>query len=154
MNWGKSMSEKKEKLFRKKTLDRIKNPEQLDQYLRVTKPKVWFFFAAVLIFFVGLTVWVATGSVDTTVKADVTVKDKKAVITEKEQKESIVKVDTSGVGVGTEVIVYGNRFLATACEENEDGLKVLYADADSMMDGNYQGEIVVESVSAIQFLFG
>ena len=36
-------------LFRKKSLDRITSPEQLDEYLHVTSPSVWILLAAAIL---------------------------------------------------------------------------------------------------------
>ncbi len=147
------MSEQKGNIFRKKTVERIKSPEQLDQYLRVTRPGVWIVLLAVLLFFVGLISWAVTGSIDTTVDADVMVHDKRAVITEREQTNVITKVDMSEVGKGTDVLIDGENYQADSSEVDEDGRTVLYADTD-LPDGKYTAQILVESISAIRFLFG
>ena len=143
---------KKNSLFREKALERIKSPEQLDQYLKVTRPRVWVSLFAVLLFFIGLTLWAVTGHIDTTIGTDVTVKDKKAVITTKENENYLRKSEVSKLGEGTKVIILGREVTVTSCEEKEDGTKVMYADTEFLPDGKYPGEIVIESVNAIHFL--
>ena len=44
-------------LFRKKSLDRISSPEQLNDYLRVTNPTVWVVLGAVILLLLGVIVW-------------------------------------------------------------------------------------------------
>ncbi len=44
-------------LFRKTSMDRIRSPEQLNDYLRVTNPAVWVLLAALLLLLAGLAVW-------------------------------------------------------------------------------------------------
>ena len=58
--------EKKSILFRKKSLDRISEPDQLTDYLRVTKPMVWLVLAAILVMLLGLLFWSMTGTIDIT----------------------------------------------------------------------------------------
>ena len=147
------MSVQKGNIFRKKVVDRIKSPEQLDQYLRVTRPGAWITLFAILLFFVGLISWAVTGSIDTIVDADVLVHDKRAVITEREQTNMFTKVDMSRVGKGTAVLIDGESYQADSSEGDDDGLTVLYADTD-LPDGKYTARILVESISAIRFLFG
>lgn len=54
------------KLFRKKSLDRITSPEQLNDYIRVTNPGVWLLMFAVIFLLLGLCVWGIFGKLDTT----------------------------------------------------------------------------------------
>ncbi|MCR5792840.1 MAG: hypothetical protein K6G65_06700 [Lachnospiraceae bacterium] len=147
------MSDSKKSLFRKKTMERIKNPEQLDKYLRVPSPGVWVLLLAVLIFFVGLVVWSVMGHLETTVDAEVVVFNKKAVVTQIKQSEYVKKTDMSTVGKGTIVLIEGKEYVANKTEVNEEGLTVLYADTD-LPNGMYSAQIIVERINAIQFLLG
>lgn len=56
-------------LFRKKSLDRVNSPEQLNDYIRVASPGVWPVVLSVLVLLVGIFVWVRFGHVDATVDA-------------------------------------------------------------------------------------
>ncbi len=51
-------------LFRKKTLDKISSPEQLNDYIRVTKPSVWLTLLAVLLLLFGMLAWNILGTVE------------------------------------------------------------------------------------------
>ena len=42
-----------EKIFREKSIDRIKSPEMLDEYIKVANPGVWLSLAAILVFVIG-----------------------------------------------------------------------------------------------------
>ncbi|MDY4923192.1 hypothetical protein [Frisingicoccus sp.] len=46
----------KSELFRKKALDQISSPEQLNDYIRVVNPSIWFMMVGVIIFLVGVCV--------------------------------------------------------------------------------------------------
>ncbi len=60
-------------LFRKKSLERISSPEQLNDYIRVTTPSVWLVLVATVILLLGLLAWSIMGTIDEE-KADGTVK--------------------------------------------------------------------------------
>ena len=51
-------------LFRKKSMDRISSPEELNDYIRVTTPSVWLVLTATVIILVGTLIWGAIGTVD------------------------------------------------------------------------------------------
>ncbi len=51
-------------LFRKKSLQKISSPEQLDDYIRVTTPSVWLVLLALIILLAGLLVYSIFGTVD------------------------------------------------------------------------------------------
>lgn len=53
-------------IFRKKSLDRVSSPDQLDDYIRVTRPSVWAVFAAIVALLIGACVWGVLGYLDTT----------------------------------------------------------------------------------------
>lgn len=52
-------------VFRKKSLDRISSPEQLNDYIHVSSPGIWILLAAVIILLVGIGVWAAYGTMET-----------------------------------------------------------------------------------------
>ncbi len=51
-------------LFRKKSLDRISSPEQLNDYIRVTSAPVWIVLLAIVVLLVGLIAWATFGTVE------------------------------------------------------------------------------------------
>lgn len=54
-------------VFRKKSLDRISSPEQLNDYIHVSSPGIWILLAAVIILLVGIGVWATFGTMETKV---------------------------------------------------------------------------------------
>lgn len=51
-------------IFRKKSIERVSTPEQLNDYIRVTTPSVWVVLAAMTVLLIGMLVWGVFGSVD------------------------------------------------------------------------------------------
>lgn len=51
-------------LFRKKSLERVSSPEQLDDYIRVTTPSVWLILLALIVLLAGLLVYSICGTVE------------------------------------------------------------------------------------------
>lgn len=54
------------KIFRKSSLDRISSPEQLNDYIRISKPGIWMVLAALLVLTLALFVWGVFGNIPNT----------------------------------------------------------------------------------------
>lgn len=52
-------------IFREKSLDRISSPEELNQYVKVASPSIWFTLAAVIVFLAGICLWGVVGEIET-----------------------------------------------------------------------------------------
>ncbi len=50
-------------IFRKKSLERVTSPEQLNDYIKVTTPSVWVILAATLILIAGTLIWAVFGKI-------------------------------------------------------------------------------------------
>ncbi len=44
-------------VFRKKSLERLSSPEELNDYLHVTQPSVWVILTAIILLLAGLFIW-------------------------------------------------------------------------------------------------
>ncbi len=53
----------KEGLFRKKNLDRISSPEQLNDYIKVSNPSVWLIIGALVTIVVAFSIWSFSGTI-------------------------------------------------------------------------------------------
>lgn len=53
----------KESLFRKKSLDRITSPEQLNDYIKVSNPSVWLVISALIIVAISFSIWAFSGNI-------------------------------------------------------------------------------------------
>ena len=59
-----------ESLFRKKSIERISSPEEIDEYMRVTSPSMWLVLGAVILLLLGILVWSITGRIEETIEID------------------------------------------------------------------------------------
>ncbi len=50
-------------VFRKKSIDRVSSPEQLNDYIRVSSPSIWVLLAAIIVLLIGVIVWSVFGTV-------------------------------------------------------------------------------------------
>ena len=51
-------------IFREKSLERISAPEQLNDYIKVTKPSVWVVLIATILLIAGALVWAICGKIE------------------------------------------------------------------------------------------
>ena len=51
-------------IYREKSLNRVNNPEDLNDYIRVTTPSVWVVLIAIALILVAILGWMIFGTVD------------------------------------------------------------------------------------------
>ncbi|MBQ9519510.1 MAG: hypothetical protein IJR59_06425, partial [Firmicutes bacterium] len=51
-------------LFRKKSIDRISSPEQLNDFIEVARPSMWLAISAIVLLIIGMAVWACFGVVE------------------------------------------------------------------------------------------
>lgn len=56
-------------LFRKKNLERISSPEQLNDYIKVSNPSVWLIISALIIIIIAFSIWAFSGNITSEVSA-------------------------------------------------------------------------------------
>ena len=128
-------------LFRKKSLDKIKSPDQLNDYVRVANPGVWLILCAVVVLLVGFCVWGIFGQIKTTVPAQITVDSGKIICT--------VDGDIDKIEAGMTVEV-GDTNGVVKSVDTESGLVEIDI---SLSNGVYEGEIVTENIAPLSFVF-
>lgn len=62
------MADARSAIFNKKASEKLRSPDDLDKYVRVTNPSVWIVLAACLALLAGLLAWGVFGTVATSVK--------------------------------------------------------------------------------------
>ena len=151
-------------LFRKKSLERISSPEQLNAYIRVSTPSVWMLLAAIVILLVGVCVWGVFGHLDTTLSVAAIAQD--GTVTAYVREGDIAKVKAEAV-----VTVNGDIVKIWAIDDQpvqvdegfseyarhvgdlQQGAWVYAVKLDANYpDGVYTAQIVVASVSPMSFV--
>ena len=153
-----------EQIFRKKSVDKVSSPEQLNEYIRVANPGVWMVLAAIVILLVGVVVWGFIGHLDTTLATAVVCENGEAVIYVKE-------ADAEKIVVGMTVRVDNHEYTVSEIPTEPvrvDGTMSEYAIHASgltsgewvyavkvngdIADGVHKAEIVIERISPISFI--
>lgn len=88
----------KSNVFRKSSLERINSPEQLNDYIKVSRPDVWLTLAAVIVLLIGVSAWGIFGSVASKQEAVAVVKDGAATC-------YVVAENISEISTGMEVLM-------------------------------------------------
>ncbi len=158
------MDEKKETIFRKQALDRIHSPEDLDSYLSVAGPGIWFTLAAIVVLLIGVFAWMILGHLDT--KMPVGGVGREGTVLWYVPSEALEEASRRGTvtiakqtyaltdtGLGSQLITEEDDPTVRIAGMLEVGtlVKPLSIEAD-LPDGVYEGEIVVETVRPISFI--
>ena len=151
-------------LFRKKSMDRISSPEQLNDYIRVSTPSVWLLLAAIVILLVGVCVWGVFGHMDTTLPVVIRAGDGQAIAyVRRADAEKVAPGMAATVGdregkvvsIGTEPVQVDDTF--TDYMRHVGGLQsgewvfAVMLELDCP-DGVHEGKIVIDSVSPMSFV--
>lgn len=152
-------------IFRKKSVDRMSSPEQLNDYIKVTNPGVWMALAAIVILLVGVCVWGVFGKLETKLPVAAVSRDGETVLYVKEDNVASVK-ENMRVYIGDETykVVSVSVQPVTVTEEISEyarhtgelsiGEWVYIVPIDgNMPDGVYRAQVVVDSVSPLYFVF-
>ena len=154
-----------DKIFRKKSIDRMSSPEQLNDYIKVTNPGVWMALAAIVILLIGVCVWGVFGKLETKLSVAAVSRDGQTVLYVKEDNIASVRENMS-VYVGDEtykVTSVGAEPVAVTEEISEyarhtgelsigEWVYIVPIDGN-MPDGVYRAQVVVDSVSPLYFVF-
>lgn len=150
-------------LFRKKSLERISSPEELNDYIKVANPAVWMVLTGIVLLLAGVIVWSFCGYLDTRVNAGVLSENGTVKIYITEDKISEIE---EGMKVVVEDASYEISYISDKPIKMDNsneyllhvtGLKegqwVYEAGIDgSIEDGAYQADIIVQSVNPISFV--
>ena len=133
-NFLKGEAKMPDSIFRKKSIERLSSPEELSDYLQVTKPSVWAVLISVIIIIAALFVWSFFVSIESYASGTASVRD--GVITMTFDNDKIAeKVETGmSVSVGeanAEIISVG---------KNDSGKIIAVANAN-IPDGVYSAKV-------------
>lgn len=152
-------------LFRKKSMERVTSPEQLNDYIRVSNPGVWTVLAAVVILLAGACVWGVFGQLDSSVQtagaaengeivcyvkeSDISGFTDKAFISVNEEEYPVTDVAASPIRLDKEK---DGNILRLAGIDATDAVYEVRANAAGLPDGTYKATVIKERVSPISFI--
>lgn len=153
-------------IFREKSLERIKSPENLNEYIKVANPGMWLCLFAVLTLLLGFIVWGSVAQIDSVVETAVIVKDNKASCYFPESKESkgnsllSVNIEDKEYAIGQrsaqtvflDPTEEEDAYILHLLNDNDEEWCIVYDLGDiNLEDGIYKGTCVVDSVRPISF---
>lgn len=151
-------------IFRKKSMERVSSPEQLNDYIRVSNPSLWMVIAAVIVLLAGACAWGVFGRLETKVRVAAKAEGDAVVCYVKESEIGRIKS-------GMTVEIGDGKF--TVAEIPAEPVKMDESDAyllhigglqagewvyrielnGTLAAGAYGADIIVESVSPLSFVF-
>jgi len=153
-----------EQLFRKKSIEKVSSPEQLNEYIRVSNPGVWMILAAIVILLIGVCVWGILGHLDTTIKMVAVVEDSEITVYVMESDIEQIKEGMNVIigdreceitDIADQPVAVGDNFseytLHVGNLQNGDWVYSV-AVSGEIDDGIHSADIVVESISPISFV--
>ena len=153
-------------LFRKKNIEKIASPEQLDDYIHVSSPSAWIILAAFTILLIGVCVWGIFGRLDTTLPV-VAIKGDDGVVC------CVKEADYEKIQIGMIVEIGDEECFVTEIEKNPvsvddsiseyakhvgsliDGewIYYVYTDCTSELEGSvFSAEIIIERIHPLYFV--
>lgn len=132
-------------LFRQSSMDRIRSPEQLNDYLRVTHPGVWVLLAAVAVLLAGLLIWGCFTTIGSYAQGTARVED--GVMTVVFDDDRLAQ----NVEAGMTVTVGESSATVSSVGEDGDGTRFALADT-TLADGTYQAKVSYKQTQVIRLL--
>ena len=132
-------------LFREKSIKQITSPEELDGYIRVSKPSIWLVLAAAGALCIGILLWCVFGKLETRLSVHGAAQNGIMTVTLTEE-ESI----QNGMAVYQNEQKVGN---VQSVEQSAQGATIAYLAVPSVPNGEQEVTILVESISPIYFLW-
>ena len=153
-----------EQLFRKKSVDKVSSPEQLNEYIKVANPSAWIVLAAIAILLIGVVVWGVVGHLETTLSTAVICENGEAVIYVKEADMEKIEI---GMTVRVDDMEYAISEISVQPIRVDESMSEYTIHASGLTagewvyvaklngditDGVQKAEIVIESISPISFI--
>ncbi len=131
---------------KKKTYKLSQSLDNLNDYIRVVNPSVWFVLVAMLSIVIGMICWSFLGNVERTIETTINIENNQAVC-------YINVDDVNEVQEGMKITFDGKQAWIEELEETDGQIAIYTISLDSKVkSGHYEGSIVVEEISPISFL--
>jgi hypothetical protein len=156
----------KNSLFRKKNIDRISSPEQLNDRLRVANPGVWLLLAGILLVLAGICVWGIFGRLNTLLPVGAMTNQGKTICYVKEESRNRIALDmevtsesrtTFVVDISLQPVQVDSEFPEYLCHvgnlsQGEWVYAVTLKEAIGEDGSIFSANIVIESIAPARFV--
>jgi len=133
-------------LFREKAIEKISSPEDLGNYLHVTRPSVWLMLVAVILMLSGLLVWGSIASIDSFATGTAEVKDEVMYI--HFDNEQIAENAESGMRV-----IAGESESRISIVGTDDKGELFAIAPTDLSDGSYNVRVIFKQTKVLSLLF-
>ena len=158
------MERNMQNIFRKKSMERISSPEELHDYMRVTSPRLWMLLGAITALLVGFIVYAATATMENTIPITVEVSQYELNENEPGESEYITSMSAHlprylkeqvDSGMTVRIANYETQVGYIGVSDDDTLFITIDPKADyiPIPEGEYEAELVLESVTPISFLW-
>ena len=133
-------------LFRKKSLDKIKSPDNIDDFIRVSNPGVWLLIVSVILLLLGMCIWGFMGHVDSTIETTVYVENGTVFCCVPEAMATSVKTGMTVKFENYEAVV-GDFW-----EKEADDYYYVLQSEEKIPNGLYDGKVIISTTKPISFV--
>lgn len=130
-----------EELFTKKSLEKIKSPDSLNDTIKVANPSVWLILTAIIVILIGAVVWCIFGRIENSFKTGIEVHYKEGLC-------DFTYDEFGAVQKGMIVRIGSAEGVIEAIDKNHGTATV----SIDVPDGVYTCEIITESIQPITFI--
>lgn len=153
-------------IFRDKSIERISSPDQLNDYVKLTNPGVWFVVAAIMTILFGALIFGIVGHIDSSVPGVCISENGKAVCLVKREYGERFREDMYMKADGKEYKVFLKNAKPVALDSSMDSYALFVGNMElsewvyvidvegEVPDGIYEARIVTERISPLSFIFG
>jgi hypothetical protein len=125
----------------KNRVELLTSPEDLDNYLKTTRPSGWIILSAVAILLIGFVVWASVGKIEL-----------RTSVTARVSEDVVEIISNDYLSRGMPVIIGSTRGMIDSVDVDDYGR--YYATAIiNVPDGYYYAQVITDSIKPISFLF-
>ena len=137
------MADPTSSIFNQKATEKLRSPDDLDKFVKVTTPSIWMALAACVILLIGLLAWGFFGAVTTNLAT-------KAVVIDGKMMSFVVEDDADEISVGDVATINGERFEVSSVSalplSRGEAADILGSDylVNTLIEGDWAYEVTYE----------